>query len=308
MCSKMANLSVNHKSSNELQATNFISNCFEIQPGLIVSISSATDIESTNSGATMAGDREYIHFNHLLQGKFAARVKDVALTCYAGDINMGFSDGELFHTQHSEDFCNLEIMIKPCVLHDIAGEKLSGINFDHEIGFFIKKGISCPKAKTAASRIVSLIKQSIHRPLLLHSATLEYLYWHLCALEVERSREHLSAREKRQLSVAKDYLINDLSSPPTIGELAKTVGLNQCKLKRGFKIVFGKSIYAYFQEERMHRAMDLLKNNNVTETAMILGYSNFSHFSTAFRKQFGLLPKEARRELVPDFKFCLKPG
>ena len=32
---------------------------------------------------------------------------------------------------------------------------------------------------------------------------------------------------------------------------------------------------------------------------MVLGYSNISHFSTAFRKQFGVLPKEARREICP---------
>jgi AraC family transcriptional regulator len=49
----------------------------------------------------------------------------------------------------------------------------------------------------------------------------------------------------------------------------------------------------------MHKAMQLLKSNNVTETAMVMGYSNFSHFSTAFRKQFGMLPKEARREIEP---------
>lgn len=67
--------------------------------------------------------------------------------------------------------------------------------------------------------------------------------------------------------------------------------------------MFGTSVYGCFQEERMKRAMELLKNNNVTETAVALGYSNISHFSTAFRKQYSVLPKDARRELMYDFKF-----
>ncbi len=36
--------------------------------------------------------------------------------------------------------------------------------------------------------------------------------------------------------------------------------------------------------------------NSVTETAVMMGYSNISHFSSAFRKQFGVLPKEIRRQ------------
>jgi hypothetical protein len=73
------------------------------------------------------------------------------------------------------------------------------------------------------------------------------------------------------------------------------VGLNQCSLKRGFKAVFGTSLYAYFQAERMRHAKDLLPNNSVTETAVLLGYTNVSHFSSAFRRHFGVLPSAARR-------------
>ncbi len=52
----------------------------------------------------------------------------------------------------------------------------------------------------------------------------------------------------------------------------------------------------------MRKAMRLLKANNVTETAMLLGYSNVSHFSNAFRKQLGVLPNQARQDMLIDLQ------
>ncbi|GAB7541632.1 helix-turn-helix transcriptional regulator [Cupriavidus sp. 8B] len=68
------------------------------------------------------------------------------------------------------------------------------------------------------------------------------------------------------------------------------------KLKQGFRSLFASSIYAYFQAERMRQARQFLRKHNVTETAMMLGYSNISHFSSAFRKQFGMLPSAVRND------------
>lgn len=274
---------------------------FEIQPGLIVALSTSEGLRADRMESSFPGDSEYIHLNCLLHGRFEARVKDVALNCASGDLHMGFSDGEVFHAQNFEQFSNLDLMATPQMLHKLAGEELAGISFDKEISFFIKQGYQCQRVTASATRIVSLMRQKSQQSLLLHSAILDYLYWHLTAQQADKTRENLSCREKKQLAVAKEYLLSDLSSPPTIAVLARAVGLNECKLKKGFKTLFGSSIYACFQKKRMHLAMQLLKNHNVTETAMILGYSNISHFSTAFRKQLGILPKQARRELVPDF-------
>lgn len=55
------------------------------------------------------------------------------------------------------------------------------------------------------------------------------------------------------------------------------------------------AFHAYFQAERMRHAKDLLPANSVTETAVLLGYTNVSHFSSAFRRHFGVLPSAARR-------------
>ncbi|AUJ72301.1 MULTISPECIES: AraC family transcriptional regulator [unclassified Pseudoalteromonas] len=275
-------------------------NFVQLMPGLSVSLSSAQDLGAADTKHIFPGDDQYIHINNVLAGKFEATVGNTLLQCECGDFNIGFSGGENFCAYHSNDFSNLEIMIKPEVLNELAGEELSGVDLGKSMSFFVKQSGPSRKVSTCANRIHKLIKDQEANPLLLHSATLDYLYWHLTALKSVDTSNQLPLREKKQLIAARDFLLSDLSCPPTISDVAKVVGLNQCKLKKGFKVLFNNTVYGCFQEERMHKAMNLLKDNNVTETAVSLGYSNVSHFSVAFRKQFGVLPKEARLNLAPS--------
>ena len=93
---------------------------------------------------------------------------------------------------------------------------------------------------------------------------------------------------------AKEIIAGNMEEPPTIPELAKMVGINQQKLKQGFKQVFRTTINQYLIKERMEAARVLLTEGtmNVSEVATRVGYSNKSHFSTKFKQHFGILPKE----------------
>jgi len=272
---------------------------FEVQPGLSVCVDHSHTVGMT---ASFPGDQEYIHLNCLLKGGFDAQLRDVPMHYTAGEISMGYSDGEIFHLNNSPAFSNLAVMITPELLCEIAGEELAEIDSDKAINFFVRNAGKNQKASYSAKQIASLMNSKSQPKLLLHSAVLDFIYWHLSAFKNQHSQiSSISSRERRQLDMARDYLLKDLSQAPTIADVSTTVGLNQCKLKKGFKILFGNSIYAYYQKARMEEAMKLLKKHNVTETAMLLGYSNVSHFSTAFRKQFNILPGDARKEIAPDF-------
>ncbi|WP_265733695.1 helix-turn-helix domain-containing protein [Acetobacter ascendens] len=48
----------------------------------------------------------------------------------------------------------------------------------------------------------------------------------------------------------------------------------------------------------MEQARHLLRHKNVTETAMEIGYSNVSHFSAAFQRQFGCAPSMWQRQIL----------
>lgn len=104
----------------------------------------------------------------------------------------------------------------------------------------------------------------------------------------------LSRRDVEKLHTARTILLGSLTDPPGIQELARKTGLNEFKLKKGFKQLFDSTVYEMVRKERMLMAGDLLSSchKNITEVAVEVGYSNMSHFATAFRKQFGINPAE----------------
>jgi AraC-like DNA-binding protein len=91
---------------------------------------------------------------------------------------------------------------------------------------------------------------------------------------------------------AKEILDNNLVNPPTLNLLSKLIGLNEFKMKKGFKEVFGTSVHAYVIQKRLEIAKTLLDRDSlsVSEVAYRIGYGNVSHFASAFRKQYGINP------------------
>jgi AraC-like DNA-binding protein len=102
----------------------------------------------------------------------------------------------------------------------------------------------------------------------------------LCASDVER------------LERARRILLERLQDPPSLPELAREAGLNEAKLKVGFRTLVGSPVYAYLREQRLALAHRLLRerSGNVTEVAQRVGYANPSKFATAFRKRFNIAP------------------
>lgn len=100
--------------------------------------------------------------------------------------------------------------------------------------------------------------------------------------------------DREKISKAREILIQHIGDPITIKELSRKVAINECYLKKGFKEMFGTTIFDFFQNQRMEHARYLLyeKGLSVSEVSALLGYSSISHFSTAFKKHTGLKPCE----------------
>jgi AraC-like DNA-binding protein len=100
--------------------------------------------------------------------------------------------------------------------------------------------------------------------------------------------------DREKIVKAREVLIQHIGEPITIRELSRKVAINECYLKRGFKEMFGTTIFDFYQGQRMEHARYLLyeKGLSVTEVSLLLGYSSISHFSTAFKKHTGLKPCE----------------
>jgi AraC family transcriptional regulator len=100
--------------------------------------------------------------------------------------------------------------------------------------------------------------------------------------------------DREKVAKAREILLQHIGEPITIKELSKKVAMNECYLKKGFKEMFGTTIFDFYQSQRMEHAKYLLyeKGMTVTEVSIMLGYSSISHFSTAFKKHTGLKPCE----------------
>ena len=95
----------------------------------------------------------------------------------------------------------------------------------------------------------------------------------------------LSAIEKR------------LATPPSLVELASMLGTNERKLTEIFRRRVGMTVFDYFSEMRLETARHLLIESQmrIQVIAGHVGYRNAGDFTRAFRRRYGLSPREYRQ-------------
>lgn len=99
-----------------------------------------------------------------------------------------------------------------------------------------------------------------------------------------------------KLEQAREILKSRYTSPPTQKDLSREVGLNEFKLRRGFKEYFGITVYDFITRLRMEKAKKLLLDErmSISEVSSFVGFSHQNNFSIAFKKFFGLPPSELK--------------
>jgi AraC-like DNA-binding protein len=104
-------------------------------------------------------------------------------------------------------------------------------------------------------------------------------------------------------------LVARLSHPPSLIELARLAGINDCKLKSGFRQVFGTTVFGYLHDCRMERSRQLLEAGEmtVTEAARAVGFVSRGRFAAAFKRRFGVNPSAYVAQNRQDKRF-LKQG
>lgn len=154
------------------------------------------------------------------------------------------------------------------------------------------------------SPIQQVLQQIIHcryndelKKLFLLSKSIELLV--LCAEAYEHTRQEKfirSSADKEKLIAVRDLINERVQDPPNLSQIARMVGLNEYKLKRGFKEVFNNTVFGYLSEQRLQLAHRYLTDTRKTaaEISYELGYATPQHFSNAFRKKFGFPPSAAR--------------
>lgn len=121
-------------------------------------------------------------------------------------------------------------------------------------------------------------------------------------LEKERAplkKRTISLHEQESLEKIEQLLSNTNKDFPSIQALSRMAMMSSTKLKNRFRETYGMKLYEYYNHNRLSRAKNWIESGetNIKEAAYRIGFSNLSNFSKAFKKEFGMLPSEARPEI-----------
>lgn len=212
--------------------------------------------------------------------------------------------GGRFHWQAGTRVLKVDIHIKPDAFETLVAEQIDGLPIALQQALrnrdrfeYYQTGVITTAMQTVLHQIVHYPCQGITQKLYLESKVLE-----LIALRLEQSVQDFSSTKSRTILrssdirciyQAKEILLKNWQHPPSLIDLARQVGLNDYKLKAGFREVFETTVFGYLHLYRMEQAQRLLtqRQMSIREVGQYLGYTNPRCFADAFKKQFGMTPR-----------------
>ncbi|MEM7108564.1 MAG: AraC family transcriptional regulator [Bacteroidota bacterium] len=155
-----------------------------------------------------------------------------------------------------------------------------------------------PQMMTLIHQILNCNRTGHFKRMLLESHVIELLM-----LQLEQISNHdcevfcaTNKQHEEKLYAVREILSQHLSGDFSLHSLAQQVGTNEFTLKKGFKELFGTSVFGYWNQMKMQEARTLLAEGVMTvkEISAKIGYKNPQHFSTAFKRRFGFSPGELK--------------
>ena len=192
---------------------------------------------------------------------------------------------------------HLSQFVKPRYSNDTLTEDV--LNFKHRSSF-TKIIPLCGKTRTVIEGLLNHNFTDSLENIYINAQTQMLLLYTLDCMLGEKEIDTINCKflaneaDREKITKSREILIQHIGEPITIKELSRKVAINECYLKKGFKEMFGTTIFDFYQSQRMEHAKYLLyeKGLTVTDVSVLLGYSSISHFSTAFKKHTGLKPCE----------------
>jgi AraC-like DNA-binding protein len=106
-----------------------------------------------------------------------------------------------------------------------------------------------------------------------------------------------AARRRREAVEEAKLLLNaNVERPPRLGAMATALGCSPFHLSRIFRQTTGISLRGYLGRLRARLAAERLARGapDLTELALDLGFADHSHFTNAFRREWGVPPSRLR--------------
>lgn len=155
------------------------------------------------------------------------------------------------------------------------------------------------KMRSLAQQLLNAPYRGVAKRMYLQGKVFELLAMHLDLISAEQKLRNLPKLKPEtiaRLQYAKEILTTQFENPPSLPELAKQVEVSVRTLQRGFRELFGTTVFGYLHNVRMEQAEQLLRSQQmrVSEVAHAVGYSHLGHFTEAFKRKFGMTPKQCQ--------------
>jgi AraC family transcriptional regulator len=118
-------------------------------------------------------------------------------------------------------------------------------------------------------------------------------------VEMSRSRDVRLRSAPAALRRARNMLQEQITSPPSLTELARILGMHPVHLCREFRRFFGCTMSDYIRQVRIERAQLMIgeTKHSLSEIAQLCGFYDQSHFGKSFKKVTGITPIAYRSQL-----------
>jgi AraC family transcriptional regulator, transcriptional activator of the genes for pyochelin and ferripyochelin receptors len=237
-------------------------------------------------------------FGTLLRGHVAVEQDLFGPSVWRSGDSVAFAAGHALNTSHrAMDRSTLSavfMQIEPDAAEEILGhDTLETL----PLGKAQNGSLFADIGRTITSQMMHCHLQGSARRLYITGKAMEFIAHVVDVAERNRSNRKASQcwtlREIEQFRHAREILLKRLQNPPTVAELARTVGTNSRKLGAGFNDLFGMPVYTFIKGQRLEAARVMLESGetSVAIVAHRLGYQP-QHFATEFKRRFGMSPSQ----------------
>lgn len=123
------------------------------------------------------------------------------------------------------------------------------------------------------------------------------LILHLNRVVYEMLNPHVLKEQQELFEKVIDYINQHLEENLSLERLAKMFFANKYHIAHLFKEKYGMPIHQYIIKKRLALCKDaLLNNEEITEICLLCGFSDYSSFYRAFKKEYGLSPKQYKSQ------------
>lgn len=115
-------------------------------------------------------------------------------------------------------------------------------------------------------------------------------------LEIAPAPPTLQPQQRRRVDDVRELLDSGATDDMTLAEIARQAGTNVSSLQKQFRAAHGMTIFDYLRHGRLLRARHALERDgcSIVDAACLAGYTSAANFATAFKRRFGITPRQCR--------------